>query len=173
MGWEITLRVDRVPLLGLLIMISPSSSSLLFLPRRFKTCTIIGAVCSLIDTDADFPHAGWTGSKATICCGIGWFGGKLRRYCKCLMYLIANLEKNDKKWNVMRNLLLIYRHKWRNMIIQFQHTLTIQFLIIVFREVYNMEVFLEVAQMTYSYLSFEPALDRKQIFCIALKYYER
>ena len=54
-----------------------------------------------------------------------------------------------------------------------QRTLTIQFLIVVFREAYNMEVFLEVVQMTYSYLSFEPALDRKQIFCIALKCYER
>ena len=90
--WEITLRDDLVAVELLLIIISPSSSSLLFL-RRFSTWTIIGAVCSLIDTDADFPQAGWTGSNATICCGIGWFGGKLSRYCRCLMYLIANLKE--------------------------------------------------------------------------------
>ena len=96
-GCERTLRDDLVTWLGLLIIISPSSSSLLFLARRFKTWTIIGAVCSLIDTDADFPQAGWTGSNATICCGIGWFGGKLSKYWRCLIYFMASL-KLKRKW---------------------------------------------------------------------------
>ena len=32
---------------------------------------------------ADFPQAGTLGSKDTMCWGIFWLGGKLRRYCRC------------------------------------------------------------------------------------------
>ena len=105
-GCDRTLRDDLVTWFGLLIIISPSSSSLLFLARRFKTWTIIGAVCSLIDTDADFPQAGWTGSNATICCGIGWFGGKLSKYWRCLIYFMASLKVKEKNFVVETKILV-------------------------------------------------------------------
>ena len=87
---DINLRDERV-MLDPLIMISPSSTSLVFRLRRFNTWTIIGAAWSFTETEADLPHAGCTGSNATICCGMAWFGGKLSKYWRCLMYLIANL----------------------------------------------------------------------------------
>lgn len=49
----------------------------------FETCALAAG---------DFPQAGTLGSNETICCGIFWLGGKLSRYCRCWMYLMANLR---------------------------------------------------------------------------------
>ena len=57
-----------------------------FLPL-FETCLLAAG---------DFPQAGTLGSNETMCCGIFWLGGKLSRYCRCWMYLIANLFWGQK-----------------------------------------------------------------------------
>ncbi len=40
-------------------------------------------------------QAGLDGSNSTMCWGMRWSGAKLNKYCKCLIYLIANLDNNE------------------------------------------------------------------------------
>ena len=41
----------------------------------------------------DLLHAGLDGSNSTMCEGIRCSGEKLKRYCRCLMYLMASLDR--------------------------------------------------------------------------------
>ena len=59
----------------------------------FETCVLAAG---------DFPQAGTLGSNETICCGIFWLGGKLSRYCRCWMYLMANLFWGRKTYTTSK-----------------------------------------------------------------------
>ena len=72
----------------------------------FETCVLAAG---------DFPQAGTLGSNETICCGIFWLGGKLSRYCRCWMYLMANLFWGRKTYTTSKLTKICQRNKlWKS-----------------------------------------------------------
>ena len=119
----------------------------------FETCALAAG---------DFPQAGTLGSNETMCCGIFWLGGKLSRYCRCWMYLMANLfwgRKTDtQNWL-----------KYARGINSENLTEEIRFLTVSSLEVCTMVAWPSRVQMICSCPSCERALGHRLSACIALE----